>query len=387
MAEKAMGEREREKKMGKVQKEQLLHTLSLHLNTIHETLQLLDQTPASTLDRVKWEEVVQMGEQLKKQATITGLLSAEESPDLKMLEENMATYFNMLQGLLLLSHGSKVGAGPTLSSSIQASVKQVVDCSFMMFKEAMACYGSRNRERRSTVPQLVGALWDSCAALKKNPATNVTAIGRALTNVAVTVKDVLREMKELKPASSYPEDESKDVSSPAESSADAEGKHDDDDGDDDDPGEGDLGNDLSPEEMKIAQLAIQVVSETLVVLKELIRSITSLHKRENPKGSNDLVNSLEKLLKQCQGIGVQIDELGACLYPPQEVSAMRNALSKISNISNELQSEVECMKGSLEPLSQALNGLKTAIRQLESGLVSSDSDLVSEMEKLDVNNQ
>ncbi|KAK6931565.1 hypothetical protein RJ641_003358 [Dillenia turbinata] len=112
---------------------------------------------------------------------------------------------------------------------------------------------------------------------------NVTATGRALANIAVTVKDILREMKELKPASSYPDDEYNNVSSPAESSADAESKHDDDDGYDD----------------------------------GTYSFSTSLHKQVNSKGSNDLVNSLEKLLKQSQGIGVQIDELGACLYPPQ----------------------------------------------------------------------
>ena len=59
----------------------------------------------------------------------------------KELKENMAAYFNVLQGFLLLSHGSKVGAGPTLSSMIYASVKQVVDCSFMLFKESISSYG------------------------------------------------------------------------------------------------------------------------------------------------------------------------------------------------------------------------------------------------------
>lgn len=60
---------------------------------------------------------------------------------------------------------------------------------------------------------------------------------------------------------------------------------------------GELGNDLSPKEMKVAELAIGIVSETLVVVKELIRTITGLLKLENPDINGKLVDSLEKLLK------------------------------------------------------------------------------------------
>jgi hypothetical protein len=71
-----------------------------------------------------------------------GMLWAGETPEVRALEENMAAYFNMLQGFLLLSHGSTVGAGHTLSSSIHASVKQVVDCSFKLFIESVSTYGN-----------------------------------------------------------------------------------------------------------------------------------------------------------------------------------------------------------------------------------------------------
>lgn len=60
---------------------------------------------------------------------------------------------------------------------------------------------------------------------------------------------------------------------------------------------GELGNDLSPKEMKVVELAIGIVSETLVVVKELIRMITGLLKLENPDINGKLVDSLEKLLK------------------------------------------------------------------------------------------
>lgn len=70
------------------------------------------------------------------------MLWTGEAPEVKALEENMASYFNMLQGLLLLSHSSTVGAGPTLSSCIRASIKQVVDSSFMLMKESVSSYGT-----------------------------------------------------------------------------------------------------------------------------------------------------------------------------------------------------------------------------------------------------
>ena len=70
-----------------------------------------------------------------------GLLWNGERPDARAIEDTMASYFNNLQGFLLLSHGSTVGAGPTLSSSIQASVRAVVDSSFMLMKESVSLYG------------------------------------------------------------------------------------------------------------------------------------------------------------------------------------------------------------------------------------------------------
>ncbi|KAI3467031.1 hypothetical protein Pfo_023694 [Paulownia fortunei] len=364
--------------MGKAAREQLSRALNEHLNTIHETYQILDQTPASSLEKVSWKEVIQMGEQVSKQATTVGMLYTGETPGVKALEESMAAYFNMLQGFLLLSHGSSMGAGPTLSSCIHKAVKQVVDSSFMLLQETVSSYGSPKKAQKLSIPQLVGAVWDACSALKKTPATNVTAIGRAMTQVAVSMKDVLREMKELKPASSDPADEaSGEVCTKAEDKSN----------DGDDSCDGDLGNGLSPEEMKIVQLSTSVVSETLVVIKELIRSITALLQQESSDGCAISVDSLEKLLKLCQGIGVQVDELGACLYPPQEISAIKVALEKISSFTNETEVEIRNLKGFTEDFSKACTGLRSSLRQLETELgCAGAGDLVPELENLAVSN-
>lgn len=186
-----------------------------------------------------------------------------------------------------------------------------------------------------------------------------------MTQVAVSMKDVLREMNELKPAPS-------DVSTEAEDKSI----------DDDDLCDGDLGNDLSPEEMKIVQLTTSTVSETLVVVKELIRSITALLQQESSDTIS--VDSLEKLLKLTQGIGVQVDELGACLYPPQELSAIKVALEKISSCTNETEMELKNLKCFTDDFSKACSGLRSSLRQLESEI--GVGDLVPEMENLAVSN-
>lgn len=356
--------------MGKSEKEELNRALTAHLNNIHETLQVLDQTPS--LEKVTWAQVILIGEQLSKQATIAGMLWNGNSPEAKEVEENIASYFNVLQGFLLLSHGSTIGAGPTLSSTIHDSVKQVVDCSFRLMKESVSLYGSRNKDKKQSMPQFVGAVWEACSALKKVPATNVIAIGRAMTQVAVSVKDVLREIKELKPAPSDLKDEaSDDTLIKAESEFE-----------NDDIIEDDIGSDLSPEEMKIAQLAQGVVSETLVTIKELIRMITGLLKVEIPDDTGKFVDSLEKLLKICQGMGAQIDEIGACLYPPQEIDAIRTASDKISTSINELLQDVESFQTSSEPFIDACSGLRTVVKQMESEL--SAIDLASKMQNVAV---
>lgn len=70
-----------------------------------------------------------------------GMLWSGEAPNLRELEENMGVYCNMLQGFLLLCHGSMVGAGPTLGASIRASAKQVIDSSLSLLREGVSSYG------------------------------------------------------------------------------------------------------------------------------------------------------------------------------------------------------------------------------------------------------
>ncbi|QCE08560.1 uncharacterized protein LOC114190855 [Vigna unguiculata] len=343
----------------KKEKEHLNLVLGSHLATIHETLQVLDRTPPSSATKVTWDDVMKMGDQVSKQATTVGMLWTGEQPESKAIEENMASYFNTLQGFLLVSHGSTVGAGPTLSSAVHASVKQVVDSSFRLMKETISLYGTHSKDQKLSVPQLVGPVWEACSALKKTPSTNVTAIGRGMTQVAVSVKDVLREMKELKPASSNDQvDKTSGESCPEAAPEPHDGNS----------SEDDIGNDLSPEEMKVAERAIEVVSDTLSFIKLLIHSIIGLLKVEKPSDNSSFVNSMEKLLQLCQELGRQIDEIGACLYPPQEIPAIKAGSEKILSIIDTVQVEVEQLLGSSDVFMEPCNGLRSSLRQLASEL-------------------
>ncbi|CAJ1977453.1 unnamed protein product [Sphenostylis stenocarpa] len=356
----------------KKEKEHLNLVLGSHLATIHETLQVLDQTPPSSSTKVTWDDVMKMGDHVSKQATTVGMLWTGEQPESKAIEENMASYFNTLQGFLLLSHGSTVGAGPTLSSAVHASVKQVVDSSFRLMKETISFYGSHCKDLKLSVPQLVGAVWEACSALKKTPSTNVTAIGRGMTQIAVSVKDVLREMKELKTDScDDPVGKSDSESCPEVAS----------EPNDDNSSEDDIGNDLSPEEMKVAERAIEVVSDTLSVIKVLIHSIIGLLKLEKPNDNSSFINSMEKLLQLCKELGRQIDEIGACLYPPQEIPAITTASEKILSIIDALQVEVEELLGASDVFIEPCNGLRSSLRDLASEL-SNPSTVVAGVENI-----
>ncbi|CAI9096099.1 OLC1v1032172C1 [Oldenlandia corymbosa var. corymbosa] len=358
------------------EQEHLNRILVDYLNSIHETLQVLDQTAASSLEKVSWNQVVQVGEQLSREATMVGMLWTGEKPQVKSLEEIMASFFNTLQGFLLLAHGSTVGAGPTLASCIHTSAKQVVDRSFTLMKESVSSFGSLSGKHTLPIPELVGSVWESCSALKKTPSTNVTAIGRAMTQVTVSIKDVLREMKELKEASSDPREEINDEA-PGEGDGMQES--------DADVDADDLGNDLSPEDMKIAQATSVVVSEILVVINKLIRSIVGLLKQETQGALVNSVDSLERLVKFCQHVETQIEELGACLYPPQEIPVMKTALGKISATIDEIQVGLEQIGGSSEDFVQACTNLKSLMRQLDLELGCSNAiDLVSHIESLGV---
>ncbi|KAJ0472724.1 putative cyclin-D1-binding protein [Helianthus annuus] len=130
--------------MAEAEKERLNQLLRQHLDTNGETLELLRQPWFASLSYVSWDDVLELGEELYKQATAVGTLWTGEGPDATALEESMETYSNLLHRFLLLSQGSIFGVRTrtALYEEMCASVEAVVYCSFKLLKESVASYGN-----------------------------------------------------------------------------------------------------------------------------------------------------------------------------------------------------------------------------------------------------
>ncbi|PKU82666.1 uncharacterized protein LOC110100480 isoform X1 [Dendrobium catenatum] len=339
-------------------KARLSRALDSHIRNIEETFQILEKSAASSLEKVEWSQVIKLGDEVSKQATIAGMLWSVEEPEMKQLEECMEAYFNVLHGFVLICHGSTAGAGPTLHASICSSARQVIDSSLALLKEALSIESRNFSNRSSIIPRLSGSVWEACANLNKNPTSNCTAIGRAITRVAVSVKDILREMNELKPAAPNTSNDA----SPEEDDSDDE----------------EFGDDLSPEEMLIAQLTTKAVSDVLAALKEVIRFVSGLHTKSNEENMEH-VKALETLLRCCEEIGNQANELGASVYPPQEISVLKSAAKKIYIAIDDLQKVVEIVGGSDQSFLGCFERLEDSLKKMESGLCG---DVSSEIERL-----
>lgn len=341
---------------------------------------MAESAPAA-LERTEWSEVVKLGDQVSRQATVAGMLWSGDLPDVETLKENIVAYFNILQGFLLVCHGSMVGAGPTLHKSIFGSAKDVVDSSFSLFKHAVSAYESRSPDRNTTIPQVTGTVWEACAALKKVPASNCIAIGRAMTRIGVCLKDVLREMNELPIGDSGVSTAEKSsngvVDTASCSDRDERSDLDLDDDDDDD--------EFTEEEVAVAKLVINVVSDSLVVVKEAIRFITGLLRSSGNKdkdGANeDKVEPMEKLLSHCKEIADQVNDLGASVYPPQDTSEMELAIKRLYNGINGMHKEIGNLGGAPESTFAALEGFEKCLGSLRARLAD---DVVNEMEGLNI---
>ncbi|MCI21392.1 cyclin-D1-binding protein 1-like [Trifolium medium] len=112
---------------------------------------------------------------------------------------------------------------------------------------------------------------------------------------------------------------------------------------------------------------------------------------EKPSDNSGFVDSLEKLLQLCEELGQQIDEIGACLYPPQEISSIEAALEKIRNIIDVLRGmqwflrlmRLGGLQGASDAFLEACNGLRSSLRELASEISSSNTaDIEARVENI-----
>ncbi|CAL9042155.1 unnamed protein product [Musa banksii] len=144
--------------------------------------------------------------------------------------------------------------------------------------------------------------------------------------------------------------------------------------------EADIDDDISAEEMVTAQLIISVVSDTLTVVKELIRFMTGLIKSSSHKSSTkESVDSFEKLvtypivqthiwagpnITHCQEMGSQVNELGASVYSPQETAQMKMSAKKMYCSVHEMHIEVRNLEGTPDGVFGTCKILENSTRNL-----------------------
>ncbi|KAJ4814533.1 cyclin-D1-binding protein [Rhynchospora pubera] len=348
--------------------------LDSQVQTINETFQILDKAAPSSLEKLDWSDASKHGTEISKLATVAGMLWCEETSDVMALKENIVTYFNVLQGFLLFCHSSTVGAGPTLHKLIHGASKRVMDSSISLFKETISFYETRDTKKRETIPQLTGAVWEACEALKKCPSSNCIAIGRAMTQLGVYIKDIIREMNELlvSDSSTHQGGEEEEEEEEEEEGADK---------DELSNASNDEGDDLSPEEKFITKSVISVASNTYEVLKEIIRFLTGLVRSKGNKEEN--VDSLEKLLSCCREISDWINDLGACAYPPQDAFQMKEYVKNLFGGICEVRKDIEIIAGggTTDGIYASLNRLDSCLHEIQ-GLLS--GDVADGIEKLSI---
>lgn len=201
-----------------------------------------------------------------------------------------------------------------------------------------------------------------------------------MTRIGVCLKDVLREMNELPIGDSGVSTAEKssngvvDTTSCSDRDERSDLDLDDDDDDDDD--------EFTEEEVAVAKLVINVVSDSLVVVKEAIRFITGLLRSSGNKDKDeDKVEPMEKLLSHCKEIADQVNDLGASVYPPQDSSEMELAIKRLYNGINGMRKEIGNLGGAPESTFAALEGFEKCLGSLRARLAD---DVVNEMEGLNI---
>lgn len=479
--------------MGKMQKGRvadLSRILQRVTASLNDTFALLNEAAPAASEKGDWAQVKKAADLVSKNATTIGLLWTQGAK-VDEAGEAMKNFADSLQGLLLLCHACTVGAGPTLSSTIRSAVKLVLEAGLSLLMQAVSfsVKGSAREEREGALPSLVGCVGESCNALKKTPFTNRAAIGRSLAQVATSVKDVLREIGEMREGRAVDhadcghghshEDGSGACSHGHDHSAHSH-RHDHsghgncghDHGQDNDhsahlhthehSGHGqcrhdhgghqhhsssnnvsyqhshshsghnhsqcghdhgnqghvhthghshqscghdhshaghshshgntshancghDHGNaehedgsssvdsmefneELSPEEMQVVDATKGVVNSLLDFLKQLF------YVAGDPQQGDDENSTLylENVLKHCKNLGVEVDEFGASLYPPQEIKQLSDLITKSDALVEQIKDEVKATKGAvpegLETASQAVMTAETTLKLCISSL-------------------
>lgn len=195
----------------------------------------------------------------------------------------------------------------------------------------------------------LGGVWEAVKAIKKLPKDGRTAISKALLHSASFLKDVSAELAEL-----------------GESSQDGgDGGDDGDDGDDKAPRDEDDfrfdDDDFDDEEMRVAKQCAAFAAAAFQFMRDLVAPIV--------RGSASDVEALEKVLDACKGFQLDVEEVGAGVYPPQDVSQMATHAGKAMDNAREMGAGV-AEAGGVEGAEAAVAKLEGAYAELREVLLT-----------------
>lgn len=349
--------------------------------SIADTLTLFTERAPSGVTKVEWKEVITAAEGVARHATTAGILWKGKVSK-KEGSENIRSYVEALQGFLLLSHGSTAGAGSTLLSCIDRVTRQVANSSLSLLRGAVAGIVSGGLQG-ADLPVLVGCVWEACEAVKKAPASNRVAIGRSLTQVAISVKDVLREMSDFEQqgavqcmSENLNLDRTGECGMHHDRAPQTEGEADSSDE------SNELSTRLSAEEMQVVQSVKDLTSSLLSLLKQLLHVVAGTSKASKDGQMADAEATLvwEKILELSKELGVGVDELGASLYPPQELDILQGMVAEIEGLIEQLQGEVYSLVGGsmADDFLIVLSAFRDAASSLNKGLDASSNSVKTE---------
>lgn len=149
----------------------------------------------------------------------------------------------------------------------------------------------------------VGEVWEACRAIKKLPKDGRTAVSHQLLASAALIKDVSVELSEIGAG---------DANGRGEGEGEGADDYDDDERapmDEDDMLFVD--EDFDAEEMRVAKSCAEFAAASFQFMRDLVAPVV--------RGSASDANALERALTECRAFQREVEEIGAGVYPPQDV--------------------------------------------------------------------
>ena len=145
----------------------------------------------------------------------------------------------------------------------------------------------------------VGEVWEACRAIKKLPKDGRTAVSHQLLASAALIKDVSVELSEI---------------GAGDANGEREGADDHDDGERAPMDEDDMlfvDEDFDADEMRVAKSCAEFAAASFQFMRDLVAPVV--------RGSASDANALERALTECRAFQREVEEIGAGVYPPQDV--------------------------------------------------------------------